>query len=780
MKDLRPAPHPAIPVSGIAKKRAEARARYYTREEAVRVGWNVSHPSKGGVFLEEQEIVDFFPPLRKTLGLERPNFVIISERGGIAATIECKNEFRDLQKAIDEAKEYADTINTSRGFDVKVAIAVAGSPDTFVQTRVFYRVGEKWKPLKSHGYALTQLPSPEELILAFEADDGTTDVQLPSEKEFYDAAIQISRILRFGKIEEAVRPKIIGAIILALYQGDFSFSADVVLEQINANVKAAVSQFIDIPERRRTFLTETLALSTESNSLRPNIATIVHHLERLNIRSIMRSGVDFLGKFYEAFLRYGSDSTKLGIVFTPRHITRFCAELVDVKVGMSIYDPAAGTGGFLVAAFDRMMKSATTDAAKKRARNSLYGSDTNPTVWALSLLNMFFRGDGKSNIEYQKFQESKHTIKFDRVLMNPPFSQEGEPETDFINHALNSLEAGGELAVVVKAGIMAEGELKQWRASLVTNHHVLAVISLPVDLFYPTSAPTVIAIIRAHTPSNEQGTFLAQILNDGYEISKKRRVERNGSQLPEILDLYRRFLTRGTIATIANVACVIQRNNILRGEEICAENWLPSSPFDPSTFEIARRAIIQQITLAIANYQDIVDELIPDFDTQLSEGSIERPMQGTGLADWFDILGGKSVGHKNYPGGSIPYVSSGDSYNSIVEFIEAPSNEIFDTPCITVTAFGQAALQPWRFAARGNGGSAVKVLIPRYAMSLSELIWFVVQINSQRWRFNYGRMATGGRLKLLQVDPPPRSLPKTESLSTRLIKLRSDLGKLWS
>ena len=166
-------------------------------------------------------------------------------------------------------------------------------------------------------------------------------------------------------------------------------------------------------------------------------------MERLNVRSIMRSGVDFLGQFYETFLRYGQDAKKLGIVFTPRHITRMCADLVGVGLGDTVYDPACGTGGFLVAAFDKMMMQATTKPSRRHARESLFGFDTNPTVWALAVLNMFFRGDGKSNIVHRNCFDSKkeNVERFDRALLNPPFSQEGEPETDFIDHAIEAVKA---------------------------------------------------------------------------------------------------------------------------------------------------------------------------------------------------------------------------------------------------------------------------------------------------------------------------------------------------
>ena len=60
--------------------------------------------------------------------------------------------------------------------------------------------------------------------------------------------------------------------------------------------------------------------------------------------------------------------------------------------------------------------------------------------------------------------------------------------------------------------------------------------------------------------------------------------------------------------------------------------------------------------------------------------------------------------------------------------------------------------------ARGNGGSAVRVLVPKYAMTYSELVWFAAQINMQRWRFFYGRMAILKRLKQIKLTAPNQQL----------------------
>ena len=87
-------------------------------------------------------------------------------------------------------------------------------------------------------------------------------------------------------------------------------------------------------------------------------------------------------------------------------------------------------------------------------RESLYGFDTNPTVWSLAALNMFFRGDGKSQIENAScFEEKSRTSvknKFTKALLNPPFSQKDEPERDFISAAMDALQTMGLMAVVVK------------------------------------------------------------------------------------------------------------------------------------------------------------------------------------------------------------------------------------------------------------------------------------------------------------------------------------------
>lgn len=113
----------------MASRRAEARTRYYCREEAKRLGWEPRHPWNGGQFLEEQEVVDYFPRLASVLGGRRPDFLVLS-RDEPAMVIETESHFGGLARGSRETQAYADLINSIS--PVKVAVAVCGTPDTAI------------------------------------------------------------------------------------------------------------------------------------------------------------------------------------------------------------------------------------------------------------------------------------------------------------------------------------------------------------------------------------------------------------------------------------------------------------------------------------------------------------------------------------------------------------------------------------------------------------------------------------------------------------------------
>jgi type I restriction-modification system DNA methylase subunit len=763
------------------KKIAESRARYYIRQISEKRGWNLNHINRGGDCLEENEIVSAFPDIG--LGLQKPDFLFCLA-GNPVMIIEAKNESGKVNIALEEATQYADLINASGRYNIKIAVGAAGEQQYGFHVKVAYLRLGKWIPLTSQSYELSTIPSKRETELALQADDATTTVSVPSSSEFIEAAIELSSILRLAKVEAPLRPKVIGAVVLAMYQDEIELGENV-LSSINDLVAAAIHDSIDIDALKKIRLLESLKLTGgDYDRLSPMIGRITAILQRLNIRSVLQTDTDFLGLFYEAFLRYGYDNNALGIVFTPRHITNFCAELVGVSMSDRVIDIACGTGGFLVAAFDSMLAKARGPKAVAKVKQSLFGLDTNPTIWALATLNMFFRGDGKTHIENKSaFDEElrqRNEQSFTRGFLNPPFSQEGEPERDFIDISMELLEPGGLLAVVVKAGIFADDDNKEWRDRFTRNHRVLAVISLPEDLFYPTAAPTSILIAEAHIPQRrDEMIFVAKIWNDGFEKLKGKRVDAPGSQLLDIKEAFYNF--RKHLPFQSKLAKLIPSEKILDGNEWSPQQYLDNLLTPIEAYQSYKSMAIQELYKATVTMPDLSDEVIEDFLLTWADLP-ELPLNETQpVSYFFDVLNGKSQGEKNYAEGVYPYISSGDNTNSIIRLIDADTDEIFEDGGITVTAFGKACLQPWSFAARGNGGSAVRVLQPRYAMSFNELLWFISQVNAQRWRFFYGRMSIKSRIQRLEITSPDQHIPDTgESISERLERFTNMLCELSS
>jgi type I restriction enzyme M protein len=429
-----------------------------------------------------------------------------------------------------------------------------------------------------------------------------------------------------------------------------------------------------------------------------------------------------------------------------------------------------------------MMSNVHGPKAIEKVKRDLYGFDTNPTIWALATLNMFFRGDGKSNIENKSCLdiESKDKVadSFQKAFLNPPFSQQEEPERDFIDASMSALAPEGLIAVVVKAGIFADDDNKSWRREFTRNHSVLAMISLPDDLFYPTAAPTSILIAKAHIPQNDKDKVLmARIANDGYEKLKGRRIEINGSQLPITAKAFNAVIKNEEVK--AENATTTSARFILNGGEWSPQEWLPQPIETEEKLKSYEDDIRLSIYRAVTAIPDLADTVIRDFGSQWKKLPDYPVGETLPVSIFFDVQNGKSSGEKNYIEGEIPYVSSGDSTNSIIRLIDYDTDELFEDGAITVTAFGQAYVQPWKFMARGNGGSSVRVLIPKYKMSFNDLVWFASQINAQKWRFYYARMAIKSRLIRLEITSPPKKINDSgKTIFERIQEFRNSLINL--
>jgi len=241
---------------------------------------------------------------------------------------------------------------------------------------------------------------------------------------------------------------------------------------------------------------------------------------------------DLLGAAYEYLIKYFADSAgkKGGEFYTPAEVVRLMVQIVKPKQGQEIYDPTVGSGGFLIQAHQYI-----EEQGENPDDLALYGQDSNGTVWAISNMNMIlhnitkFTIENADTIENPAITEGGQIKKFDRVLANPPFSQnynranvlfanrfrEWCPETGkkadlmFVQHMLASLKPNGHMATVMPHGVLFRGgKEKLIREIFINDDCIEAIISLPTGLFYGTGIPACVLVMNKSKPDELRNKIL--------------------------------------------------------------------------------------------------------------------------------------------------------------------------------------------------------------------------------------------------------------------------------
>ena len=252
------------------------------------------------------------------------------------------------------------------------------------------------------------------------------------------------------------------------------------------------------------------------------LANFVQNFEKIPLKDGDFEFPDLLGAAYEWLIKYFADSAgkKAGEFYTPEQVVRICVEICNPKEGMSVYDPTVGSGGMLIQMRDYLRENGG-DASEL----SLNGQEKIGTTWSICKMNMLLHGISHADIRQadtirdpQHFDDETNELKrFDRVLANPPFSQnyikkdlkkpgrfpvmmpEKGKKADlmFVQHMLSVLKQDGRLATVMPHGVLFRGgEEQQARKYFIEQGYLEAVIGLPSNLFYGTGIPACILVLN--------------------------------------------------------------------------------------------------------------------------------------------------------------------------------------------------------------------------------------------------------------------------------------------
>ncbi len=291
---------------------------------------------------------------------------------------------------------------------------------------------------------------------------------------------------------------------------------------------------------------------------------------------------DIQGDVYEMLLSEIATAGKNGQFRTPRHIIKLMAELVAPQLGQRIADPACGTGGFLLGAyqyiltdlvrkkdpaklqkdedgFERAAISAVlTQEVKSILDKSFVGYDIDTTMVRLGLMNMMMHGIDEPKIDYKDTLSKSYNedSQFDIVLANPPFtgnidkgdSNEGlklpttKTELLFVERIFNMLKMGGTAAVIVPSGVIQNSgkAFEAVRKLIIEKAELKAVIAVPSGVFKPyAGVSTAILIFTKGGETNNVWFYDMQA--DGYTLDDKRNKIAE-SDLPDIVQRYKKRL----------------------------------------------------------------------------------------------------------------------------------------------------------------------------------------------------------------------------------------------
>ena len=268
---------------------------------------------------------------------------------------------------------------------------------------------------------------------------------------------------------------------------------------------------------------------------------------------------DILGRAYEYLLRKFAEGQgqSAGEFYTPKEVGWLMARLLNPEPYKTIYDPTCGSGGLLIK--PRLLFAQTHPDEKSQAPK-IYGQELTPTTYAMAKMNAFLHDFIGADIQIgdtfrnPRFAENNSSLqRFDYVVANPMWNQEGYDETFYENdnwnrftygiapnssadwgwvqHILASLKDGGHAAIVLDTGAVSRGSgskqtnrERDIRKKFVEEDIIEGVVLLPENLFYNTSAPGIILLLNRNKPAERKNQILLINLSQHFEKGKPKNM----------------------------------------------------------------------------------------------------------------------------------------------------------------------------------------------------------------------------------------------------------------
>jgi len=307
-------------------------------------------------------------------------------------------------------------------------------------------------------------------------------------------------------------------------------------------------------------------------------------VDKLRDISFIELDADIKGDLYEYLLNQISSSRKLGSFRTPRHIIRTIVQLVNPQIGETILDPACGTGGFLLGAYE-WIKTCNSDPSNiienKNGNGQMIkigpGDRLTPTQWQflqtdaltgfdvdasmvkIATMNLILHGLEKSRIirrdSIAGSPDDWDEQEYDVILSNPPFAGTINKErvkkslpvqaTDttilFLGLMIKGLRQGGRAGVIVNEGVLFNRNraAKELRRYLMDRRNLVAVVSLPGGVFQPYSGVKTSVLFFNNDGKKTSKVWFYDVRYDGLELATQRRPTPDKNDLPDLIEKWK-------------------------------------------------------------------------------------------------------------------------------------------------------------------------------------------------------------------------------------------------
>lgn len=368
--------------------------------------------------------------------------------------------------------------------------------------------------------------------------------------------------------------------------------------------------------------------------------TISNLIKEIDKADLLNSDAEILGNAYEYLIGQFASETgkKAGEFYTPQAVSKILTKIAiagqEDKKGLSVYDPCMGSGSLLL-------------NAKKYSKEpdyiKYYGQELNTSTYNLARMNMFLHGVVPENQKLRNGDTldgdwpTDEETDFNMVLMNPPYSAKWSATAGFLQderfsdygvlapkskadyafllHGLYHLKNNGTMAIVLPHGVLfrgaAEGKIRE---KLLRSGNIYAVIGLPANLFYNTSIPTCIVVLKKHREGRD---VLFIDASQMYEKGKKQNAMTD-EHIDSVLEL---FNNRATVEKEAYLASFedIEKNDFNLNIPRYVDNFEKEEEIDLKDILDGMADIDSELEKTKNEFVSLLKELISSDETIMSD-----------------------------------------------------------------------------------------------------------------------------------------------------------------